>query len=103
VLRADRQLPPAAIGQYHQRHARRAPVVEQLVQRRAHGAPAVQHIVHQQELGAVHVEGDARALGVVLQAARGVVVAVEGDVHQPERRLQPSIGCSRSASHAPPV
>src|SRR6187431_1603738 len=39
VLRANRQLAPAAIGKNHERDAARAPVVEQLVHRGAHGAP----------------------------------------------------------------
>src|SRR5688572_3605459 len=44
VLRADRQLPAAAIGEHHERDARRPAVVEQLVHRRAHRAPAVEHV-----------------------------------------------------------
>src|ERR1700741_5664746 len=36
VLRADRQLPSAAVGEHDQRDARGAAVVEQLVHRRAH-------------------------------------------------------------------
>src|SRR4051812_5973972 len=42
VLGADRQLPPAAVGEDHERDARGAAVVEQLVHRRAHRAPAVE-------------------------------------------------------------
>src|SRR5258708_1854003 len=82
ILRADRQLPAAAVGQHHQRDACGAPVVEQLVHRRAHGAPAVKDVVDQQQLAAGDVERDLCALRVVLEAARGVVVAVERDVHQ---------------------
>ena len=36
-------------------------------------------------LAAVHVERDLGALGIMLQAARRVVVAVERDVHQAKR------------------
>src|SRR3954464_14975450 len=85
MLGADRQLPAAAVGEHDQGDARRPSVIEQLVHRRAHGAPGVEHIVHQQHLGTVHVERNLRALRVVFQASRGVVVAVEGDVHQAER------------------
>src|SRR5258706_13603936 len=84
VLGADRQLPPAAVGEHHERDARRAAVVEQLVHRRAYRAAAVEDIVDQQQLAAVDVEGNLGALGVVLQPARGVVVAIERDVHQPQ-------------------
>src|SRR5258705_5556529 len=78
MLGADRQLPAAAVGEHHQRDARRTPVVEQLVHRRAHRAPAVEDVVDQQELAAVDVERDLGALRIVLEAARGVVVAIEG-------------------------
>src|SRR5262245_44610702 len=88
VLRADRQLAAAAVGEHDQRDAGRPAVVEQLVHRRAHRAAGIEHVVHQEQLAAVDVERDLGALGVVLQAARGVVVAVEGDVHQAERALQ---------------
>src|SRR6185295_4605579 len=44
VLRADRQLAPAAVGEHHERDARRPAVVEQLVHRRAHGAAAVEDV-----------------------------------------------------------
>src|SRR5688572_3077204 len=84
VLRADRQLPAAAVGEHHERDAGRPAVVEELVHRRAHRAAAVQDVVDQQQIAAVDVEGDLGALGVVLQAARRVVVAVERDVHQPQ-------------------
>src|SRR6185436_16205151 len=87
MLGADRQLPAAAVGEHDQRDARRPAVVEQLVHRRADGAAAEEHVVHQQQLRAVHVERDGRAFRIVLQPARGIVVAVESDVHQPERRL----------------
>src|SRR5262245_28473680 len=83
VLRANRQLAPAAVGEHHQADAVRTPVVEQLVHRRAHRAAAVEHVVDEQQLGAIHVEGNLGAFGVVLEAARRVVVAVEGDIHQP--------------------
>src|SRR5258705_6615572 len=52
VLGADRQLPAAAVGEHHERDARRAAVVEQLVHRRAHRAPAIEDIVDQQQLAA---------------------------------------------------
>src|SRR3954463_14442026 len=92
VLRADRQLAPAAVGEHHERDARRPAIVEQLVHGGAYRAAAIEDIVDQQQLGAVHVERDLGALGVVLEAARRVVVAVEGDVHQRERRLEPQHG-----------
>src|SRR5579859_2487557 len=41
VLSADRQFASAAIGQHHQRDARRPAVVEQFVHRRAHRAPGI--------------------------------------------------------------
>src|SRR4051812_30155957 len=79
VLRADRQLPAAAIGQHYKRDARRPAVVEELVHRRAHGAPGIEHIVDQQELAAIDVKGNARALRIVVQALSVVVIAIEGD------------------------
>src|SRR5512134_1115932 len=85
VLCANRQLPAAAVDEHDERDALGPAVVEQLVHRGAHRAPAVEHIVDQQQLAAVDLERDLGALGVVLQAARRVVVAVERDVHQPER------------------
>src|SRR5262245_15243697 len=88
VLRADRQLPGVAVGEHHQRDARRPPVVEQLVHRGAHGAAAEKHVVDQQQLRAVDVERDFGALRIVLQPARRVIVAVESDVHQAQRRFE---------------
>src|SRR5258708_14177523 len=85
VLRADRQLASAAVGEHHQRDARRPAPVEQLVHCRADRAAGVQHVVHQQELAAVDVERDLGALGIVMQALLVVIVAVERDVHQAER------------------
>src|SRR4051812_827515 len=89
VLRANRQLSPAAVCEHHERDARRAAIVEQLVHGGAYRAAAIEDIVDQQQLGAVHVERNLGALGVMLEAARRVVVAVEGDVHQRERRFEP--------------
>src|SRR3990167_1892586 len=95
MLSADRQLPAAAIGEHHQRERGRPAVVEQLVHRRAHGAAGVENVVHQQQLAAADVERYPGALGVVLEALRVVVVAIEGDVHEPQRsrerehRVQP--------------
>src|SRR6267142_5448289 len=66
VLRADGKLPPAAVGEHHQRDAGRPAVVEELVHRRAHRATAVEHVVDQQELRAVHVERDLGSLRIVL-------------------------------------
>src|SRR6185503_15119344 len=91
ILRLDRQLAPAAVGEHDQRDALRPAVVEQLVHRRAHRAPGVEHVVHQQQLPALDFERDARALGIVLEPFLGVVVAVEGDVHGAERLLQPEL------------
>src|SRR5438445_2111158 len=88
VLGADRQLAAAAVGEHDERDARRPAIVEQLVHRRAHRATGIEHVVHQQELAAVDVEWDLGALGIVMQALLVVVVAVERDVHQAERRRQ---------------
>src|SRR6476620_1356305 len=87
-LCANRQLASAAVGEHHERDARRPAVVEQLVHRSSPRATAVEHVVDQQQLGAVYVERNLGALGVGLEAARRVVVAVEGDIHQRQRRLQ---------------
>src|SRR5256714_6706567 len=62
VLRANRQLPAAAVGEHHQRDAGRPAVVEQLVHRCAHRASGIEHVVDQQELAAVDVERDLGAL-----------------------------------------
>src|SRR3989442_10690932 len=88
VLSADRQLAAAAVRQHDERNARRPAVVEELVHRRAHRAAGVEHVVHQQELAAVDVEWNLGALGIVMQALLVIVVAIERDVHQPERRGQ---------------
>src|SRR5438034_1154208 len=74
-----------------ERDARRAAVIEDLVHRGAHRAAAVEDVVDEEELRAVHVERDLGALGVVLQAARRVVVAIKSDVHQTERLFNPQI------------
>src|SRR3954470_9879772 len=95
MLRANRQLPATAVGEDDQGNARRPAVVEELVHCSAHRAAAVEHVVDQQQLAAVDVEGDLGALGVMVQALRVVVVAVEGNVHeakrlrQLEKRVQP--------------
>src|SRR6266436_2436493 len=89
VLGADRQLPAAAVGEDHQRNARRAAVVEQLVHRRAHRAAGVKHVIDQQQIPAVDVERNLGALRVVMQPAGVIVVAVERDVHQAQRLGQP--------------
>src|SRR5919197_1457796 len=86
ILRKDRQFAAAAIGEHHQRDARRPPIVEELVHRGAHRAPGVEDVVHEQQLAPVHVERDLGALRIVVQPLRVVVVAVERDVHQAERR-----------------
>src|SRR6185436_9420246 len=88
VLSGDGQLPSTAVREHHQRNAPRPAVVEQFIHRRAHGAPGIEHVVHQQEVAAFDLERDFRALGIVLEALFGVVVAVEGDVHEPQRILQ---------------
>src|SRR3954469_6657587 len=88
VLSGDGELPPAAVGEHHERDARRPTVVEKLVHRRAHGAAGIEHVVDQQQLASVDVEGNARALGIVVQALRVVIIAIEGDVHQAERLLE---------------
>src|SRR5439155_7796371 len=64
VLGADRQLPAAAVGEDHQRNARRAAVVEQLVHRSAHRAAGVKHVIDQQQIPAVDVERNLGALRV---------------------------------------
>src|SRR5687767_7356142 len=45
VLRADRQLPAAAVGEHDERDAGRPAVVEELVHRCTHRAAAVEHVV----------------------------------------------------------
>src|SRR5688500_16633543 len=75
MLGADRQLPAAAVGEHHERNALRATVVEELVHRRAHRAAGVEDVVHEQEILAADIEGDAGALGVVLEPLRMVIVA----------------------------
>src|SRR5690349_4314470 len=87
VLSADRQLPPAAIGEHHERDACRTAVVEELVHRRPHRAPGIEHVVDQQQLAPVDVEWNARALRIVMQALRVVVIAIERDIHQAKRLL----------------
>src|SRR3954469_7452609 len=84
MLGTDRELAPPAVGQDHERDARRPAVVEKLVHRRAHRPPAVEDVVDQQELCTVHVERDLGAFRIVLEPARGVVIAVKRDVHQPK-------------------
>src|SRR5258706_15095690 len=53
VLRFDRQLPAAAVGEHHQRDALGPPVIEQFVHGRAHRAPGVEHVIHQQDVPAL--------------------------------------------------
>src|SRR5882724_11374892 len=67
ILRADRQLAPATVGQDDERDARRPPIVEKLVHRRAHRAAGIEHVVDQQDLAAAHVERNLGALGIVMQ------------------------------------
>src|SRR5438105_13899229 len=88
VLRANGQLPAAAVGEHDESDARRPAVIEQLVHRRAHRAAGIEHVVDQQQLAPVDLERNARALRIVMQALCVVVVAVERDVHQPERLLE---------------
>src|SRR5262245_56381666 len=88
MLRADRQLPAAAVGEDHERDALRAAVVEEFVHRRADRAAGVEHVVDQEQFATADVERDPGALRIVVQALRMVVVAVERDVHQPERIAQ---------------
>src|SRR5919197_1304902 len=89
VLGADRQLPTAAVGKHHERDACRSAVIEKLVHRRAYRAAGVEHVVDEEELATVDIERDLRALRIVMQALRVVVVAVERNVHEPERRSDP--------------
>src|SRR5689334_3230727 len=89
MLRLDRQLPPAAVGEHDERDRARPAVIEELVHRRAHGTPRVEHVVHEQQVPALDIERNFRALGVVLEALLRVIVAVERDVHEAERLLQP--------------
>src|SRR3954468_19847600 len=88
MLRADGQLPLAAIREHDERDTRRPSVVEELVHRRAYRAPAEEHVVDEQDLRAVHVERDHRALGIVLEPARRVVVPIKRDVHQAQGTLE---------------
>src|SRR2546423_3023227 len=102
MLCTDRQLPAATIGEHDQRDALRAPVVEKLIHRGAHRAAGIEHVVDQQQIPAGDIERDPAALGIVVQALRVVVVAVERDVHEAERlgyaehRVQP-LGEPRTA------
>src|SRR5918999_5887541 len=75
MLGADRQLPPAAVGEHDERDARRSAVVEELVHRRPYRASGVEHVVDEQEISAADVERNLGALGIVVQALRMVVVA----------------------------
>src|SRR3954468_183089 len=47
VLRANRQLPAAAVGEHDESDARRPAVIEQLVHRRTHRAAGIEHVVDQ--------------------------------------------------------
>ena len=87
-LRGDRQLAAAAVHQRGEPHARRPAVVEHLVQRRAYGAAGVEHVVDQDQVAAFDLERNLGALDVAVQAARLVIVAVEGNVEGGERRLR---------------
>src|SRR6266550_2686222 len=51
-LGADRQLPATTVGEHHQRDARRAPIVEQLVHRGTHRTTGVQDVVDKQQVAA---------------------------------------------------
>src|SRR3954471_14580814 len=95
MLRADRKLPSATIGEYDERDAFRAPVVEKLIHRGTHRAAGKEDVVDQQQIPAADIKRNPRALWIVVQALRVVVVAVERDVHEAERlryaehRVQP--------------
>src|SRR5438067_4721266 len=67
VLGADRQLAAAAIGEHHERDARRPPVIEELVHRGAHRAAGIEHVVDEQQLAPVDVERNLGALRIVVQ------------------------------------
>src|SRR5262245_30038653 len=66
VLRADRQLPAAAVDENDQRDALRPAVVEQLVHGGADRAAGVKHVIHQQQLAPLDVERNLGALRIVL-------------------------------------
>src|SRR5215470_568605 len=50
VLRADRELPLAAVHEHHEHDRLRPAVVEELVHRRAHRAAGVEHVVDEQDV-----------------------------------------------------
>src|SRR5262249_20979327 len=53
VLRANRQLPTAAVDQCGKANGARPAVIENLVHRRTNGTPGIQHIVHQDDVSAL--------------------------------------------------
>src|SRR5262245_24438310 len=68
VLRADRQLPLAAVDERHQRDRFRPAVVEQLIHRRADGAPGIEDVVDEEELLVGDVERDLACLDRLVEA-----------------------------------
>ena len=73
------------LGSNGELDALRPPEVEQLVDRGAHAAPGVEHVVDQHDRRAPDVERQRGALHVGLEAGQRIVVAVVGDVDEPER------------------
>ncbi len=91
VLRADRQLPLAAVDERHQRDRLRPAVVEQLVHRGPDGAAGVEDVVDEEELPVGDVERNLARLHRLVEARLAVVVAVERDVEPAERDLEPEL------------
>ena len=48
------------------------------------GAPGIEHIIDQNQVTTFDSEGDDRRLDLRMQALRGEIIAVEGDVDQPD-------------------
>src|SRR5436305_7154448 len=91
VVRADRQLAVAAVGQHGELHARGAAVVEERLDCGANRAPRVEDVVEGHAGHAVECEVELRVADERLRVLRRLaaadvdVVAVEGDVELAER------------------
>jgi hypothetical protein len=88
VVRIDRQLAAAAVGEHRQAHRARPPEIEQLVQRGADGAAGMQHVVDQHHLAPVDGERDLAAPRLAVQADAAEVVAVQRDRERAQRHLR---------------
>ena len=88
VVRPDRQLAVAAVGEHRQLHARGATVVEQRLDRGADGASGEEDVVDDHDRFAREVEVDVRGVHHRGLGPAGDIVAVEADVEIPERNLR---------------